>query len=85
VAMSTPFSKNADLVGEYVNIEDKATFGFSSAKASLAMRCVVECSRGLATVSSQRRTWMLRSSVAERRAEEEVSREYSGTDARPYP
>ena len=36
--------------------------GFSSAKASLTTRWVVACTRGLATVSSQWRSWALRSS-----------------------
>ena len=38
------------------------SIGFSSAKASLTMRCVVACGPRGGKVSSQRRSWMLRSS-----------------------
>jgi hypothetical protein len=40
----------------------KVSDEFTVPLASLTMRCVVACSRGLATVSSQRQSWMLRSS-----------------------
>src|SRR6516165_1189783 len=60
--------------------------GFSSAKASLTTRCVVACTRGLATVSSQCRNWALRSSrLRNERARKRSPRGCSGRVSRLCP